>query len=148
MDINAHLQRAIYTTIQRKLTLLNMPSRSRSRSDSRGRTRSRSPYSNVSADRKDSRSPSRARRTLSPRDASRSPRQNGRYRSASRSVSRDRSASPARSTKVCITLQAGRERCMLIFPRLWLRSSQKMSQKSIWRRYSAHMDRSETWTCH
>lgn len=78
----------------------NMSSRSRSRSDTRGRTRSRSPYSDRSADKKDSRSPSRARRTVSPRDVSRSPRQNGRNRSVSRSISRDRSASPVRSTKV------------------------------------------------
>jgi RNA-binding protein with serine-rich domain 1 len=73
-----------------------------SRSPSRGRGRSRSPYSDMSVDpRPESRTPSRARRTISPRSSSRTPRRNGRYRSESRSVSRGRSASPIRSTKVC-----------------------------------------------
>ncbi|TVY78310.1 RNA-binding protein with serine-rich domain [Lachnellula suecica] len=71
-----------------------------SRSPSRGRQRSRSPYSDHSHP--DSRSASRPRRTISPRSLSRSPRRNGRYRSASRSASRGRSPSPVRSTKVVI----------------------------------------------
>ncbi|RDW66940.1 hypothetical protein BP5796_09689 [Coleophoma crateriformis] len=69
---------------------------SRSASPTRGRPRSRSltPISGAS------RSPSRPRRTISPRSESRSPRRNGRYRSQSRSISR--SPSPLRSTKVVI----------------------------------------------
>ncbi|RDW62090.1 hypothetical protein BP6252_11523 [Coleophoma cylindrospora] len=69
---------------------------SRSASPTRGRPRSRSltPMSGAS------RSPSRPRRTISPRSESRSPRRNGRYRSESRSISR--SPSPIRSTKVVI----------------------------------------------
>merc|ERR1711964_343987 len=62
----------------------------------RGRVRTRSPYSDVSKGRGDSRSPSRPRRSITPRSISRSPRRNGRYRSESRSVS------PGRSTKVVI----------------------------------------------
>merc|ERR1712093_871538 len=68
----------------------------------RGRVRTRSPYSDVSKGRGDSRSPSRPRRSITPRSISRSPRRNGRYRSESRSVSRGRSPSPVRSTKVVI----------------------------------------------
>ncbi|KAE8443179.1 hypothetical protein EG329_002277 [Mollisiaceae sp. DMI_Dod_QoI] len=75
-----------------------------SRSPSRGRTRTRSPYSDVSNPRAVSRSPSRPRRTISPRSPSRSPRRNGRYRSESRSrsASHGRSPSPIRSTKVVV----------------------------------------------
>lgn len=65
------------------------------RSPPRGRPRSRSPYSEAS--RPDSRSPSRPRRSITPRSPSHSPRRNGRYRSESRSLSRSRSRSPARS---------------------------------------------------
>ncbi|PVH76313.1 RNA-binding domain-containing protein [Cadophora sp. DSE1049] len=68
----------------------------------RGRVRTRSPYSDVSKGRGDSRSISRPRRSITPRSISRSPRRNGRYRSESRSVSRGRSPSPVRSTKVVI----------------------------------------------
>ncbi|PSS14829.1 hypothetical protein M430DRAFT_67483 [Amorphotheca resinae ATCC 22711] len=77
-----------------------MPSRSPS---PRGRPRTRSPYSDISNGRRsDTRSLSRPRRTISPRSLSRSPRRNGRYRSESRSVSRGRSLSPVRSTKVVV----------------------------------------------
>ncbi|KAH6718518.1 hypothetical protein DL95DRAFT_338442 [Leptodontidium sp. 2 PMI_412] len=68
----------------------------------RGRARSRSLYSDVSKGRGNSRSASRPRRSITPRSVSRSPRRNGRYRSESRSVSRGRSPSPIRSTKVVI----------------------------------------------
>jgi len=75
-----------------------------SRSPSRGRPRTRSPYSDASDNRPPSRSVSRPRRTISPRSRSpsRTPRRNGRYRSPSRSVSRGRSPSPLRSTKVVV----------------------------------------------
>ncbi|CAG8948942.1 hypothetical protein HYFRA_00002070 [Hymenoscyphus fraxineus] len=72
----------------------------RSPAPPRGRSRTRSPYSEAS--RPGSRSPSRPRRTVSPRSTSRNPRRNGRYRSESRSASRGRSPSPIRSTKVVI----------------------------------------------
>ncbi|PBP21780.1 RNA recognition domain-containing protein [Diplocarpon rosae] len=68
----------------------------------RGRARSRSQYSDVSKGRGDFRSTSRPRRSITPRSVSRSPRRNGRYRNESRSVSRGRSPSPVRSTKVVI----------------------------------------------
>ncbi|OWP03761.1 hypothetical protein B2J93_7248 [Marssonina coronariae] len=68
----------------------------------RGRARTRSPYSEISKDRGDFRSTSRPRRSITPRSVSRSPRRNGRYRTESRSVSRGRSPSPVRSTKVVI----------------------------------------------
>ncbi|KIN08096.1 hypothetical protein OIDMADRAFT_140562 [Oidiodendron maius Zn] len=74
----------------------------RPRSPPRGRPRTRSPYSDISGDRQRSRSLSRPRRSISPRSASRSPPRNGRDRSESRSVSRGRSASPLRSTKIVV----------------------------------------------
>ncbi|KAL3417168.1 RNA recognition domain-containing protein [Phlyctema vagabunda] len=74
-----------------------MPSRSPSPGRGRSRTRSLTPLSAESR----SRSASRPRRTISPRQDSRSPRRNsGRYRSESRSISR--SPSPIRSTKIVI----------------------------------------------
>ncbi|CZS91548.1 hypothetical protein WAI453_011754 [Rhynchosporium graminicola] len=68
----------------------------------RGRARSRTPLSDVSKGRGGSRSASRPRRSITPRSVSRGSRRNSRYRSASRSVSRGRSPSPVRSTKVVI----------------------------------------------
>ncbi|KAL2062146.1 hypothetical protein VTL71DRAFT_6412 [Oculimacula yallundae] len=68
----------------------------------RGRVRSRTPLSDVSKGRGESRSASRPRRSITPRSVSRGSRRNGRYRSESRSVSRGRSPSPVRSTKVVI----------------------------------------------
>ncbi|KAG9243556.1 hypothetical protein BJ878DRAFT_535141 [Calycina marina] len=66
---------------------------------SRSLSRGRSPYSEVSRGR--SRSVSRPRRSATPRSRSPSPR-NGGYRSGSRSISRDRSPTPVKSTKIVV----------------------------------------------
>ncbi|KAI6250680.1 RNA-binding protein with serine-rich domain [Erysiphe necator] len=87
---------------------------SQSPSPSRGRQRERSVYSNQG--RTASRSPSKPRRSITPRTVSRSPRRTSRYRSESRSRSRSRtrtrsrsrspshgrSLSPPRSTKIVV----------------------------------------------
>jgi len=119
------------------------------RSPPRGRPRSRSPYSEAS--RPDSRSPSRPRRSITPRSPSHSPRRNGRYRSESRSLSRSRSRSPARSpirsTKVRIAQKKNCVQTKANLERSSLRNSPRTSTSSISARSSATMARSEIWIC-
>ena len=112
-----------------------------SRSPPRGRPRSRSLYTDVSQP--DSRSPSRPRRTVSPRSLSRSPRRSGRYRSETRS--RSRSISPVvRSTKVC---SSKLDSIGTNGSRSLLRNLPKTLMKITFERYSVHMDKFETWIC-